>query len=96
MKRINLRIDEELYEHILVESKARDKTFNEFMNECLKEIFMDNVYQSLEERVDIKIKRIVDSVDRLSDLSINMSNGMQIQNAILNEVLNIERIDDDE
>ena len=95
MKRINLRIEEVLYEQILAECNSRNKTFNEFMNDTLKELILSNTYNDLEERVDIKINRIVETLDRLVDLNVSISNSTHIQNELINEVLNIERIEFD-
>jgi type III secretory pathway component EscV len=96
MKRINLRIEEVLYEQILAECNSRNKTFNEFMNDTLKELILSNTYNDLEERVDIKINRIVETLERLVDLNVSISNSTHIQNELINEVLNIERIEFDD
>lgn len=96
MKRINLRIEEVLYEQILAECNSRNKTFNEFMNDTLKELILSNTYNDLEERVDIKINRIVETLERLADLNVSISNSTHIQNELINEVLNIERIEFDD
>lgn len=96
MKRINLRIEEVLYEQILAECNSRNKTFNEFMNDTLKELILSNTYNDLEERVDIKINRIVETLEKLVDLNVSISNSTHIQNELINEVLNIERIEFDD
>lgn len=96
MKRINLRIEEVLYEQILAECNSRNKTFNEFMNDTLKELILSNTYNDLEERVDIKINRIVETLERLVDLNVSISNSTHMQNELINEVLNIERIEFDD
>lgn len=96
MKRINLRIEEVLYEQILAECNSRNKTFNEFMNDTLKELILSNTYNDLEERVDIKINRIVETLERLVDLNVSISNSTHIQNELINDVLNIERIEFDD
>lgn len=96
MKRINLRIEEVLYEQILAECNSRNKTFNEFMNDTLKELILSNTYNDLEERVDIKINRIVETLERLVDLNVSISNSTHIQSELINEVLNIERIEFDD